>query len=109
MKNQTFGELCLLYAKLHAKAGDQIKLHGFLCCRVAIQNLETVWKKVSPERKKLKKEKKKLTLLLLLARRNELADKKHENSFSPLQNIRFKIHAHQLFHFLILFYFLTTS
>lgn len=51
MKNQPFGELCLLYAKLHAKADDQTKNHVFLCHRVAILKLEIVWKKVSPERK----------------------------------------------------------
>lgn len=40
MKNQTFGELYLLYAKQHAKADDQTKIHGFLCCGVAILKLE---------------------------------------------------------------------
>lgn len=51
MKIQPFGELCLLYAKLHAKADDQTKIHVFLCHRVAILKLEIVWQKVSPERK----------------------------------------------------------
>lgn len=51
MKIQPFGELCLLYAKLHAKADDRTKIHVFLCHRVAILKLEIVWKKVSPERK----------------------------------------------------------
>lgn len=51
MKDQTFGELCLLYAKLHAKADDQTKIHVFLCHGVAIIKLETVWEKVSLERK----------------------------------------------------------
>lgn len=55
MKNHTFGELCRLHARLHAKVVDQIKNHVFLCHRVAILKLETVWKKVSPEKKTVKK------------------------------------------------------
>lgn len=111
MKNHTFGELCRLHARLHAKVVDQIKNHVFLCHRVAILKLETVWKKVSPEKKKNCK-KNNRTNLFYCTYWQEVKNwqiRSMKISFLLYRTLCFKINVHQLLHFLILFYFLTTS